>query len=71
MELRKKMIDTAISVYNNALYEKPNGSYAYEDCIGLAFDNNLSLTYGIYKENSKDLDNDKKIVNINYYINLL
>lgn len=71
MELREKMIDTAISVYNNALYEKPIGSYAYEDCIGLAFDNNLSLTYGIYKENSKDLDNDKKIVNINYYINLL
>ena len=71
MELRKKMIDTAKSVYNKALYEKPNGSYAYEDCIGLAFDNNLSLTYGIYKENSKVLDKDKKIVNINYYINLL
>lgn len=71
MELRKKMIDTAKSVYNKALYEKPIGSYAYEDCIGLAFDNNLSLTYGIYKEDSKVLDKDKKIVNINYYINLL
>ncbi len=71
MELRKKMIDTAISIYNNALYEKPVGAYTYEDCIGLAFDNNLSLTYGIYKENSKDLDDDKKIDNINYYINLL
>ena len=51
MELREKMIETAKSVYNKALYEKPNGSYAYEDCIGLAFDNNLSLTYGIYKQN--------------------
>ena len=71
MELREKMIGTAISVYNKALYEKPIGSYSYEDCIGLAFDNNLSLTYGIYKENSKVLDKDKKIVNINYYINLL
>jgi S-adenosylhomocysteine hydrolase len=37
----------------------------------LAFDNNLSLTYGIYKENSKELDGDKKIDNINYYINIL
>ena len=71
MELREKMIDTAISVYNKTLYEKPIGSYSYEDCIGLAFDDNLSLTYGIYKENSKVLDKDKKIVNINYYINLL
>ena len=71
MELRDKMIDTAISIYNNALQEKPIGAYAYEDCIGLAFDNNLSLTYGIYKENSKELDGDKKIDNINYYINIL
>jgi hypothetical protein len=71
MELRDKMIDTAISIYNNALYEKPIGAYTYEDCIGLAFDNNLSLTYGIYKENSKELDGDKKIDNINYYINIL
>ena len=71
MELREKMIDTAISIYNNALYEKPVGAYAYEDCIGLAFDNNLSLTYGIYKENSKELDGDKKIDNINYYISIL
>ena len=70
MKLREKMIDTAISVYNKALYEKPIGSYSYEDCIGLAFDDNLSLTYGIYKENSKVLDKDKKIVNTNYYINL-
>ena len=71
MELREKMIDTAISIYNTALQEKPIGAYAYEDCIGLAFDNNLSLTYGIYKENSKELDGDKKIDNINYYINIL
>lgn len=71
MELRDKMIDTAISIYNSALYEKPIGAYTYEDCMGLAFDNNLSLTYGIYKDNSKELDGDKKIDNINYYISIL
>ena len=65
MELREKMIDTAISVYNKALYEKPIGSYSYEDCIGLAFDDNLSLTYGIYKENSKALDKDNFILSSN------
>lgn len=71
MSIRQQMIKTAIDTYSEALYYKPVGDYTYGDCLGLAFDDNLLLTYGIYKENTKELADDKKITNINYYINLL
>ena len=64
MSIRLQMIDTAISTYNNALkignYIK--GDYTYGDCIGLAFDKERVFTREV---------NDKKIDNINYYINIL
>jgi len=65
MTVRSQMIETAIDTYNEALNISTNGDYTYGDCIGLAFDDNVSFKYGVKG------DDDKQIDNINYYINLL
>ena len=64
MSIRLQMIDTAISTYNSALEigNHIKGDYTYGDCIGLAFDKERIFTREV---------NDKKINNINYYINIL
>jgi len=64
MSIRLQMIDTAISTYNSALEigNHIKGDYTYGDCIGLAFDKERIFTREV---------NDKKIDNINYYINIL
>lgn len=65
MSVRSQMIKTAIDTYNEALNINTNGDYIYGDCIGLAFDDNISFKYGVKGEDDKQIDN------INYYINLL
>lgn len=61
LDIRKEMINQTISVYNNVINNIVNGSYSYEDCIGLAF-NNDDFVYDV---------NDTKIKNYNYYIDIL
>lgn len=64
LNIRKQMINTAIDTYNQALNigKHIKGDYIYGDCIGLAFNKELIFT--------REVD-DKKIDNINYFVNIL
>lgn len=63
LSVRKQMIDKSIDTYQS-VFNLNNliGDYTYEDCIGLAYNNNFNFSREIQ---------DVKVEYNNYYINLL